>query len=90
MNIAEMTLDGIIKNTLPSVLVEYLFKVVRERTSVYGIRLVPEKLGSGEIQDILLETADGTTMLRVFGFSPVTSELKVERSTDKITLLAAN
>lgn len=90
MNMTETVLDGISKNTIPGILLDYLIKVVRERTSVYGIRLMPMKLGSGEIQDILLETTDGPTTLRVFGFSPVASKLKVERATGKVMLFAAN
>jgi hypothetical protein len=90
MNIKEAILDTEVKDTIPSILTDYLMKIIVEKTSIYGIYLVPEKLGSGEVQVIILETPNGNTKIRVFGFIPVRSKLEVERDKDKIALLAAS
>lgn len=89
MNSVEAVVDAAARNAIPGVLAEYLIKVVGEKTSICGIRLVSGKLGAGEVQDIVLEALDGKTVIRVFGFHPVNFHLKVERDAGKIALLAA-
>jgi hypothetical protein len=62
------------------VLFDFLRKIAEENPAITAIRLVSARLGGKRsIQSILLETPDGVTERKVFGFAPFQARLGIKR-----------
>ena len=84
-----MNSENIVFDTLPDVLIEYLYDIVVQNSEVESIRLIPMKLGSSTIQEIIIEAHGDTERRRAFGFTPVHARFKVLRNESEIPALIA-
>lgn len=74
---------------IPDVLIEFLHEVLDSDASVTTVILVPEKLGWGLVQDIILQSSCGATTRRVYGFNPVNAHLRIERTGNRCDFVPA-
>ena len=78
-----------IQDKIPNVLLDFLYGLIDNDSTISEIRLISNALGAGEVQDIICVTMSGSVFRRVFGFSPVNTNLKVEHYDGKHELIAA-
>ena len=76
-------------NTVPDVLLDFLYDLIDRNSAINEIKLASNILGTGEVQDIICETANGSVFYRVFGFPPVNACLKVVNYEGQHELIAA-
>ena len=63
--------------SIPDVLMDYLRNLIGADGSIQFIRLVPVKLGYGLVQEIILEMRGKVESRRLFGFTPIDTQLQV-------------
>ena len=69
--------DDDIHNFVPDIFIEYLGKLISSDITIRAIQLVPSKVSPARIQDVYIRSETGTTMRRVFGFTPIDIRLHV-------------
>jgi len=75
--------------SLPEVLLNYLAILLESEKNICHIRLVPQKLGMGDVQDVICETENEILTRRVFGFNPVEISLDIKRLDNRIEMTVA-
>ena len=74
---------------IPNVLLAFLHEILDSDPFVTTVTLVPERLGWGSVQDIILQASYGVKMRRVYGFDPVDARLRIERMGDRCDFVPA-
>ena len=66
------------EETLPSVLIEYLWKLVSESAeALQTFVLTAKSTGTADVQDILIRRGHSSAWRRVFGYNPVDATIQV-------------
>lgn len=84
-----VTVENKLWDLLPEVIIDFLQKIILRDNTVQTIRLVPLKLSSDYIQEIVLENRDRIATQRVFGFVPVSAKLIVSHDNGKAVMQLA-
>ena len=73
----KINVESRIRGVIPDVVIDFLRGIVKKDDTLKTILLVPAKLSSTYIQEIICENEDGTNTRRAFGFDPVYAMLNV-------------
>ena len=88
MSIAQIHRSNNALSPLPEVLTSYLWSLVYLEYPLQIFTLIPNHLGGGEIQDVIHQygVSEPTHRHRLFGFTPVSGTVLVERQGNDLVM----